>query len=132
MGKSSAIAKKYSQSILNRSCQKIYLARVAGKFPLRCKNLKMLTSETITQSGVPIHGEWQRVESAIESEGKSENNTIADDETCLEACRLRKQYAVASWIADRNGKPVINDKQENSTKILERVFENRHRYVNFN
>lgn len=131
IGKSSAIAQSYSKCIMNRSCQKIYLARVAGKFPLRYKNLNVLTSERIEQSGIPMLGEWQRGISVNENEGKSESNTSLDDKTSLEASRLRKQHAVASWIADQNDKPLVNDKEDNNTTLLERVFENRHRYVHF-
>ena len=131
IGKSSAIAQSYSKCIMNRSCQKIYLARVAGKFPLGYKNLKVLTSDKIEQSGIPMHGEWQRDISVNENEGKSGSNTSSDDKTSLEASRLRKQYAVASWIADQNDKPLVNGKEDNNTRLLERVFESRHRYVQF-
>lgn len=133
IGKSSSVAQSYSKCIMNRSCQKIYLARVAGKFPLKYGKLKTLTSKEITQSGVPLHGEWKRGISGIQDENLSQNHQSSTsskkNKTCPAASHLRKQYAHASWVADQDGEPVLKDEENIKTNILERVFRSRHRYV---
>lgn len=121
IGKTSSVAQSYSKCIMNRSCQKIYLARVAGKFPLKYRNLKPLTADEITQSGIPLHGEWER-------EGSSQSKcTESKNEKANVASRLRKQHALACWVTGRDGKPVYEDKYNYESNILERVFHSRDR-----
>ena len=130
IGKSSSVAQSYSKCIMNRSCQKIYLARVAGKFPLNYKKLKTLTSKEEIQSGIPLHGEWKRNILTVEDEQIQKSSTnLKVETTCLAASRLRKQYALACWVADQNGEHVFEDEEDKSTNLLEQVFESRHRYV---
>ena len=133
LGKTSSIAKSYSKSIMNRSCRKIYLARVAGKFPLKYKAFKKLTPERVLASGIPLHGEWKEEVSVGEYE-KSENchpsSAISREKSnSHDVSQLRKKNALACWIEDQNGKLAFEDEKENSTSILKQVFECRHRYA---
>jgi len=129
-GKTSSAARSYSKCIMNRSCQKIYLARVAGKFPLKYRNLKKLTSKQVLQSGLPLHGEWKEEVDINENENYAQKRQIGtmskDKETSHAVSRLRKQYALACWIEDQNGKHVFEDERDKNTNILEQVFQSRH------
>jgi 23S rRNA-/tRNA-specific pseudouridylate synthase len=133
LGKTSSVAQSYCKSIMNRSCRKIYLARVAGKFPLKYRHSKKLTSKQVLQSGIPLHGEWKEEIPLSEDENSAQKHHIGtnlkEKATSHPACRLRKQYALACWIKDKNGKPVFEDEQDNGANILEQVFQCRHRYV---
>ena len=122
IGKTSSVAQSYSKCIMNRSCKKIYLARVSGKFPLKYKNSKTLSSEEIAKSGIPLHGEWES-----EGSNRSKCTDSKDKKANVEASRLRKQYALACWVTDRDGKPVFEDEHDTDTNILERVFQSRYR-----
>lgn len=128
IGKTSSVAQSYSKCIKNRSCQKIYLARVAGKFPLKYRALTTLTSKEIDQSGIPLHGEWKCEGSVRQgSHDQSMSANSKDKTTSVEASRLRKQYALSSWVTDQDGEPVFEDECNKDTNILERVFQTRHR-----
>ena len=117
LGKKSSIAQSYSKNIMNRSCQKIYLARVVGKFPLKYRTFKQVALNDISQSGMPLHGEWK------------EDVPDKIDSSKPDIARLRKQHALACWISDQNGEPVFQAEQDDDTNLLEKVFHSRHRYV---
>ena len=133
LGKTSSVAKSYSKCIMERSCQKIYLARVAGKFPLKYRNLKKLNSKQFLKSGTPLNGEW-REETTVDDEERTTQNqqttTVSKEKATSNAIsRLRKQHALASWIENEKGKPVFEDDNDSHTDILEQVFQCRHRCV---
>jgi 23S rRNA-/tRNA-specific pseudouridylate synthase len=86
LGKTSAVAQEWGKSIMNRNCQKSYLARVAGKFPLHC-SAKELPRILVDPSNLPNNGEW-----------------VVETETHQPATAARKQNAHGYWIADENGK----------------------------
>lgn len=81
VAKSSAVATKWGRSIMGRSCEKIYLARVQGKFPLKCDRDPQLTR--IATEELPVDGEWQGMR----------------DEDCA-----RKRNAVGYWITTVDGR----------------------------
>ena len=121
-GKTSSVAQFYSKCIKNRSCRKIYLARVAGKFPLQYRNRRGLTSDQVSQLGVPLYGEWKKEKST------SKDVACEENELHVVSC-LRKQHALAWWIEDQNGDPVSQDDQGDNESILNRIFQCQHRYV---
>ena len=85
---------------MNRNCQKTYLARVAGKFPLNCStDLCMKDLET-----APENGEWKEITAINDSEEKID---IA-----------RKKNAHGYWISANNGQ-MLKEVE------LRRVFESK-------
>jgi len=133
-GKTSSVAKAYSKCIMNRSSKKIYLARVAGKFPLKCRGLKKLSSKQFVQSGIPVNGEWNDETLTGDEVGDPQKNQASsscsnEKEKLYSVARLRHQHALACWTEDGNGTPIFGDNGESETDMLERVFRCRHRYV---
>ena len=128
LGKTSSVAQSYSKSIMNRSCRKIYLARVAGKFPLKYQNYKKLTLEQVSKSGKPSNGEW-REEACTVTQKDQSASTSAEKSTSDIVHLLRKKHALACWIEDERGKPIFEREKESHANILEEVFQCRHRYV---
>ncbi len=89
LAKSSLVAQQWAKSIQERSCQKVYLARVKGKFPQHLPSLPFLKDSS---QRLPNCGEW------------SSSNSISDTnnkEDSMEA--LRRKHAVAYWIIDSTG-----------------------------
>ena len=130
IGKTSGVAQSYSKCIMNRSCQKVYLARVAGKFPLKYKHLKILCSKEVTEADLPLHGEWKGETSVRQSSPDQSAGVNSNDKSISsEASRLRKQYALACWVANEVGRPVFEDERDSNKNLLERVFQSRHRWV---
>jgi 23S rRNA-/tRNA-specific pseudouridylate synthase len=62
LAKTSTVAQQWSKLIMNRDCQKVYLARVQGRFPYNCpRNLTRLVIRASAAAGfvdVPWYGEW--------------------------------------------------------------------------
>lgn len=127
LGKTSSVAKHYSKCIMNRLCSKIYLARVAGRFPLKYENLNMLTAKEISESGLPLYGEWKEKVSMTEDVDRVQQRP--EKATSHSVDRLRKKHALACWIEDQNGRPFFEEEHLGDTTILEQVFNCRHRYV---
>jgi len=125
LGKTSSVAQSYSKSIMNRSCRKIYLARVAGKFPLKYQNYKKLTLEQVSKSGKPSNGEW-REEACTVTQKDQSASTSAEKSTSDIVHLLRKKHALACWIEDERGKPIFEREKESHANILEEVFQCRH------
>jgi len=130
-GKTSSVAKAYSKCIMNRSSKKIYLARVAGKFPLKCRGLKKLSSKQFVQSGIPVNGEWNDETLTGDEVGDPQKNQASsscsnEKEKLYSVARLRHQHALACWTEDGNGTPIFGDNGESETDMLERVFRCRH------
>lgn len=86
LAKSSTVAQQWAKSIQERSCQKVYLARVKGKFPQHCPSTIPLLQEVSSQ--LPNCGELLT----------SSSNT---NDGSVEA--LRRKHAVACWIIDSTG-----------------------------
>mmetsp|Transcript_57443 Transcript_57443/g.140194 ORF Transcript_57443/g.140194 Transcript_57443/m.140194 type:complete len:649 (+) Transcript_57443:120-2066(+) len=127
LGKSSKVAQKWGKSIQQRSCQKIYLARVAGKFPLNLRQqdnpstllLKRLLGSSSTE--LPLHGEWQN-----ETTGDEGTTTTIDP-----AEQARRRNAYTYWITDGNGALISNEtttaSDANADDVsLRQVFESQH------
>eukprot|EP00532_Pseudo-nitzschia_australis_P001684 CAMPEP_0168179918 /NCGR_PEP_ID=MMETSP0139_2-20121125/10163_1 /TAXON_ID=44445 /ORGANISM="Pseudo-nitzschia australis, Strain 10249 10 AB" /LENGTH=622 /DNA_ID=CAMNT_0008099907 /DNA_START=21 /DNA_END=1889 /DNA_ORIENTATION=- len=130
LGKTSSVARSYSKYIMNRSCQKIYLARVAGKFPLKYRSLEKNCSKQLLQSGIPLNGEWNEETSIDNDEGgiqkqNTSSFTSEKDRTNL-VSRLRKQNALACWIEDGKGTPIFEYDNGSQTNMLEQIFHCRH------
>ncbi|CAB9501385.1 pseudouridine(32) synthase, mitochondrial [Seminavis robusta] len=67
LAKSSEVAKQWSQCIRQRDCQKYYLARVHGRFPMN--NLRVDRIHASNEPGaVPTDGEWSNVEDPEEED----------------------------------------------------------------
>ena len=136
LGKTSSVARSYSKCIMDRSCQKIYLARVAGKFPLnhRAATNTKLGSKRCLRSGVPLNGEWN--EEVVVASGDDNDKGGDDDDSTRNkqqlnsSCsneqkkdlssksnpvsRLRKKYALACWIEDEQGTPIFEYDDDNA------------------
>lgn len=101
LGKTSAVAQGWGRSIMNRDCEKIYLARVKGQFPLNCpKTLKRWKDST----NVPWYGEWSGSNNQQDFKkpaGASKHATSVADR--------RKRYADLCWIVDDSGTVVVDD-----------------------
>lgn len=101
LAKSSPVAKRWSQCIRQRECQKYYLARVRGRFP---KNLTAVNGEKRGGSAVerlsagpndalPKDGEWPIVQ---------DENAAANSIKSIDASK--RQNAHGYWITDNSGK----------------------------
>ncbi len=88
LGKTSTVATDWGKAIMNRNCQKVYLARVAGKFPL---HLPQELDRFQEQDLLPDHGESKVI-------------FTSNDETMLSTIDLaRKQNAYGYWITNGDG-----------------------------
>jgi 23S rRNA-/tRNA-specific pseudouridylate synthase len=117
LGKTSQVAQQWGKSIINRNCQKIYLARVKGKFPLECpENLKRINSSSESSTIIPWLGEW-----AEPLCNKASNQPAGAAKHVAEVSDLRKLYACVYWIAGKHGK-LVDSKVMN----LEDVFKSQH------
>jgi 23S rRNA-/tRNA-specific pseudouridylate synthase len=63
LGKSSQKAQEWGKCIMRRDCQKVYFARVTGKFPLNCPS-SLISKISRT---VPVNGEWEGQGAATEA-----------------------------------------------------------------
>jgi 23S rRNA-/tRNA-specific pseudouridylate synthase len=93
LGKTAPVAQEWGKCIMERECQKVYLARVMGKFPMNCPpTLAPLVHPTSDNGAplLPINGEWNSMEST--------KNTGEDA-----AQVLRQRHAVGYWITDMKG-----------------------------
>lgn len=86
LGKTSRVAQEWGKAIMHRNCEKVYLARVSGKFPLNCP--ETLRDKTLPLTAIPDHGEF------IE-------NRISDKEVADDASTSRKRNAYGYWITNR-------------------------------
>lgn len=93
LAKSTAVAKHWSQCIRQRDCQKYYLARVRGKFPmiLEEKGLARLSG----LEGLPQDGEW--------------TNAAKEESTAAAVEAAKRRNAHAYWITDASGKVLQRD-----------------------
>jgi len=117
LGKTSLIAQQWGKAIMNRNCQKVYLARVKGKFPLSCPTDWKLADD-ITQP--PINGEWkdqneEKQDPIGEEKGqnskrnKKHKSNLSQEELASLVQQARKRNAHTWWIADDDDKIVNND-----------------------
>ena len=89
LGKTSAIATEWGKAIMNRDCQKVYLARVKGRFPL---NIPSSIPTFQKESEVPNHGEV--VMSAPSNQQISKGNDVVG---------AGRQNAYGFWITTADG-----------------------------
>ena len=103
LAKSSNIAQKMGVMIQQReSCEKIYLARVKGKFPMNCNKDYFLHAK---EGKLPENGDWS---TNTFTTHKKRNDTVA-------VIDMKKRNALGYWFMDSNGSV-----QEDIT--LEQVF----------
>lgn len=99
LGKTSLVATEWGKAIMNRNCEKVYLALVAGKFPLNCpEGLNRFYDEHF----IPNHGEFEEPSSSSDS-----------------VTSARKRNAYGYWVTDGAGK-LQSDSQ------LQDVFDSQH------
>jgi 23S rRNA-/tRNA-specific pseudouridylate synthase len=97
LARTSLVAKEWGTAIQDRDCEKLYMARVKGRFPLNCPT----TLPNLAQGeneGLPVYGEWSHKATAKD----------ADEETKEAAARLRNAYGY--WMTDPAGKLTDPDK----------------------
>jgi hypothetical protein len=131
----------------------VYLARVAGKFPLnmlarnhnnapikindeeqdvsggnnqeRPKVLLKRLKSTTSLEGIPLHGEWP-----IDHTSRNEND--CERRTAGPALQARERNAYTYWVSDSKGKFISNSVFEDGMAVdddsllLQRVFESQH------
>jgi 23S rRNA-/tRNA-specific pseudouridylate synthase len=96
LAKTSLVAKEWGKAIQERdACEKLYLARVKGRFPLNCPTTLPNLAQGETSEGLPVYGEWTH---------HAEKTKGSDDDA---AARLRNAYGY--WITDHTGKAVGPD-----------------------
>ncbi|KAG7348050.1 RluA family pseudouridine synthase [Nitzschia inconspicua] len=103
LGKTSAVAQAWGKSIMNRDCQKIYLARVRGKFPMNCPNSLIRLSESAKT--IPWHGEWN--DESLSKQDTSTNQAAGTTKHATHVDDLRKQYAYTYWLTDEQSTTTI-------------------------
>ena len=87
LGKTSQVAQAWGKAIQKREgCEKLYVARVRGRFPANCPEAVPCLASPATK---PLYGEWQAKQHA------------ADESSYVENCRQRN--AVGYWIEDSRG-----------------------------
>lgn len=89
LGKTHAAAQAWGKAIQQReNCQKLYLARVKGRFPTQCpSNIPNLAA----CASKPIHGEWPTTTSDDKSDTKNNGPSSRSD---------RQKNALGYWIED--------------------------------
>ena len=124
LGKSTQVAQEWGKAIMNRNCQKYYLARVKGKFPLNVvadNNYKLphLKDRTI----YPTNGEWVEGEKELivvaETSSKGNPNKKKNGR---DVSHERKRNAYGFWIAGCNGQTIQDRIPE---LLLKRVFDSK-------
>jgi len=80
-------AKKWTEALTRRDCEKIYLARVKGRFPLHCEMNKL----SRIREQPPKEG--QRLSCAEPNDAEEEEDDVAD---------LRRRNAIGYWVSNRD------------------------------
>ena len=112
LAKTPAVAQQLGKCIMQRdSCQKIYLARVKGKFPLNCP---MALSEQVgnNQQLDCSNGEWLQGNVVAEAGGSRNSKAKTKEE-------MQKGNALGVWITDANGSVT-------KTASLQNLFDSQH------
>jgi hypothetical protein len=104
LGKTSLVAQEWGKSIMNQNCQKVYLARVAGKFPLNAGG--DASKLRLSGDSCPINGKWPKYATI----GNSKSRDVAME---------RKRNAHMFWIIKGKGQVTGNDVD------LQRVFDSK-------
>jgi 23S rRNA-/tRNA-specific pseudouridylate synthase len=115
LAKSSSVAQQLGNSLMKReSCQKIYLARVKGKFPLNCS----LDINALGDQRLPCRdGEWFREDgNHMLAENSNARQSEKPPRKTIE--EMRKSNAVGAWITD-----IVGNMQR--TTSLQQFFESQ-------
>jgi 23S rRNA-/tRNA-specific pseudouridylate synthase len=100
LGKTSSVATDWGKAIMNRHCEKVYVARVVGKFPLNCPNGVNRFHE---KHLIPNHGEF-------EMQSSSGDPIVS----------ARKRNAYGYWVTDG-----ADDFQSDSSQLQD-IFDSQH------
>ena len=96
LGKSSAVARSWAKAIQQREhCEKLYLARVKGKFPLNCP--ASVPCLRASGSSSPVYGEWR-------------------DKASVE--RNRDRHALGYWMENSRGKHLDDESLESFSRKI--------------
>lgn len=123
MGKNRDVAKDWGKAIQQRdACEKLYLARIRGRFPLACPEsistgaLSSVGSNKFTDCGPPLYGEWVEKATApaeaTSSEGprrKKQKVAANEKDDSVAAVAARNRNALVCWVTEQSGKPLDND-----------------------
>jgi len=118
LAKSSAVAQQLGKCIMQRdSCQKIYLARVKGKFPLNCP--LDLNERVGSDHKLPCrHGEWN-----LEGDSESSGTAVAAESKKKPPRKSKEEMKVTNalgvWITDINGRV-------DKSLSLRQLFDDKH------
>ncbi len=112
LAKTPAVAQQLGKCIMQRdSCQKVYLARVKGKFPLNCP-IALSEQEGNNLQLVCSNGEWLRGKVVAAAGGSRNVKTKTKEE-------MQKDNALGAWITDSNG--IVA-----KTASLQNLFDSQH------
>lgn len=123
--KTSEVAKQLGQCIMDRSCKKVYLARVKGKFPLNASTISSLKNLT-TKDGKPPSISYGEI--IIKSEGDSASTNTNSDTSKIEISNDREskedtaQAALGYWITGSKDNGKAHEGMANMK--LEDIFSN--------
>lgn len=148
LGKSSNVAQEWGKAVMNRTCQKVYLARVKGKFPLNLIKQQQQEDSDVEPSTVtnqstldmasigPRGISERRVPHLINNYETSKHpsngewrhllnnndNNVTNIESTEnkkdEAMKRRKQNAYGYWITDGNGRSVLPQPNQDKAEEL--------------
>ena len=119
LAKSSPVAKHWSQCIRQRDCQKYYLARVKGRFPLNLeRNMdgdllgRINPVSGTSRTDVPQDGEWPQNNptentSVHDSSSSSSSSSSKDTKVSTTIDKLRSSHAHDYWITDDSGNNLL-------------------------
>lgn len=122
LAKSSEVAKHWSECIRQRDCQKYYLARVKGHFPLNLEHHHNDTADDDggggglqriqtgnSSSGVPQNGEWPNTTHQNTQQQQQQGQTSTNDTVTTAVEEARRKHAQGFWITDASGSTVLDD-----------------------
>jgi len=100
LAKTSAAAQTWGRAIQQRTCDKLYLARVRGRFGTNLPDLlRPCRLGTQSKGSFPAHGEWSSDTAAAEAEESycATENGVIDDRA---AAAARRRNAHGYWMTD--------------------------------
>ena len=97
LAKSSQVAQRWGQAIMSRECEKVYLARVRGRFPSHAtkEGSPVPRLDVASTIACPQDGEWPCSETP--------NNKNEDDSGMSKAGAMRQRNAFGYWVGHLDG-----------------------------
>jgi 23S rRNA-/tRNA-specific pseudouridylate synthase len=117
-----------TDELASEACQKLYLARVRGRFPMAAaaahsKDMPSCPSPlwvTLPSSPMPVRGEWLQSESPCRESGNQkdiESNRTNGAHLSQRVAMLRKRNAHGYWITDSYGSLVGMEEKERGSSM---------------